>query len=162
MSSRLESLPPEILYEIYSFTYKSGSYRHQRQGTFLSLSLTSKTCRSYATPYIFRRLFFKEYSAGKLTKHLTECVQTLGRLGILHLVRSVDISFCRTNRFPKTRSTLVVELLRQFPKMTQLYAQPRRVLTENFVAERKSILVDRAYRTDEEGHRRLMYRWSSH
>lgn len=162
MSSRLESLPPELFYEIYYSIYKSEEYRRQHHKTFLSLSLTSKTCRSYATPYIFRRLFFKEYSAGKLTKHLTGCVQTLRRVGVLHLVCSVDISFCRKNRFPKARSTMVVELLKQFPNLVQLYVQPRRVLSKSFIDEKKGILVDRALRADDQGRYGWMYRWSSH
>ncbi|KAH0359651.1 hypothetical protein KCU65_g9850, partial [Aureobasidium melanogenum] len=162
MSSPLESLPPELFYEICELIDKSGEYKRQHHKSFLSLSLTSKTCRSYATLYIFRRLFFKEYSAGKLTRHLTECVQTLSRLGVLHLVRSVDISFCRTNSFPKTRSTMVIELLKQFPNLIQIYAQPRRVLTKSFIDEKKTILVDRAFRADKEGRYLWMYRWSNH
>jgi hypothetical protein len=85
MSSRLESLPNEFLQDIF-YTIEASETAACRypSRTCVSLSLTSKRCRSLVTRYVFYQLVFSTIGFEELEEELADCRRTLSRLGCIH------------------------------------------------------------------------------
>jgi hypothetical protein len=145
MSSPLETLPPELFTRILSTTSLSQTYPRQHHPTFLSLSLVSKICRSYCTPYIFTRLFFRESCLEDSETGVAKCIATLDRMGVLGFVEGVDVAvpMAKGNCEWGYEREKVVKLLEKFPNLRRLHIITGEVLSMEIVSEVQQILVHR-------------------
>jgi hypothetical protein len=121
MSFRLMDLPPEIFLNVFEMIDKGPGFKGQHHETFVNLSLTSKTCRSYASRYVFRRLYFPECRLPIIAKSLANCVKTLERLGVCHVVQGVDVIIRQTKHMKKAERDSDVGSLKKFPSLVHLY-----------------------------------------
>jgi hypothetical protein len=143
MSSLLERLPPELFSQICSTIHRFQEYNRQCHTAFLNLSLVSRKCRSYSTPYIFDRLFLKETCLGDSATSLAYCIFTLGRLNLLSTVRDINVVVPVSSgrcEWEYERES-VVQSLQKFPNLTRLYIRTGEVLTEELVDEVQQILM---------------------
>jgi hypothetical protein len=122
MLSPLESLPPELFHNICDLIDKDENSWLILDRRLYNLSLTSKKCRSYTIGIIFRNLTLKARNSATLTEELACCIETLSRLGVLHLVHTVSIVISAAS--PATERTAehkrAVESLEAFPSMESL------------------------------------------
>jgi hypothetical protein len=145
MSSPLETLPPELFTQLLSTISLSQTHPRHHHPTFLSLSLVSKTCRSYSTPYIFTRLFFNETCLEDSETGVEKCIATLDGMGVLGFVEGVDVVVpivggrCEWG-YERER---VVGLLEKFPNLRRLHVRTDEVLSMEIVSEVQQILVHR-------------------
>jgi hypothetical protein len=91
MSSRLLSLPTELLQHIFDTVEASESYECQYIKTYVNLSLTNKRCRSLVTRYVFNQLIFRTVGFRELERKLVDCAQALSQSGCTHDVQSFHI-----------------------------------------------------------------------
>jgi hypothetical protein len=145
MSSPLETLPPELFTQILSTISLSQTYPRHHHPTFLSLSLVSKTCRSYCTPYIFTRLFFRESCLEDSETGVAKCIATLDGMGVLGFVEGIDVAvlMAKGNCEWGYEREKVVKLLEKFPNLRRLHIRTGEVLTKEVVSEVQQILVHR-------------------
>lgn len=133
MSSRLEKLPPEIFRSICETIDKSPGHKRQHHQTFINLSLASKICRSYTTPYIFRRLYFVETRLGFFIRSLGNCIATLERLDILHHVKGIDVAIGYTKTTRKAEKKSILESFKKLPNLGHLdFQAPSAIYTAFF------------------------------
>jgi hypothetical protein len=160
MSSPLELLPPELFTQLLSTISLSQTHPRHHQPTFLSLSLVSKTCRVYCTPYIFTRLFFKETCLEDSETGVERCVITLAVMGVLGFVEGVDVVVpMRKGRCEwEWKRERVVGLLGRFTGLKRLYVRTGEVLSVEVVGEVQQVLADCCVEGFEGG-RRLRYYW---
>jgi hypothetical protein len=152
MSSLLERLPPELFSQICSTIQKSQAFNRQYHSTFLNLSLVSRKCRSYSTPYIFDRLFLKESCLGDSATSLENCISTLAGLNVLNFVGGIDVMVPVAGgkcKWEYERDS-VVGLLDKLPNLTRLYIRTSDVLTEELVDEVQQVLLHCSSRLEAE------------
>ena len=131
MSSRLESLPTELLHHICDTVEASESYEGQHQEFFVNLSLTSKRCRSVATRFIFNQLIFRTVHLEVLLTKLADCARTLAVSGCIEDVQSFHITVGGPGyvcypirvRYGAQDGTRVAECLKMFPNISGVFMQ---------------------------------------
>lgn len=130
MSSRLESLPPELFYNICEAIHSDKDYFIP----LYNLSMTNKRCRSYASRFMFRCLDLQAHNFAEFTVELARCVETLGHLDVLQSVHSVyiTISTGSPSTEPRADYKRIVELLKVFSNMTTLEIYSRGRLVGSF------------------------------
>jgi hypothetical protein len=161
MSSPLELLPPELFTQLLSTISLSQTHPRHHQPTFLSLSLVSKTCRVYCTPYIFTRLFFKETCLEDSETGVERCVITLAVMGVLGFVEGVDVVVpMRKGRCEwEWKRERVVGLLGRFTGLERLYVRTGEVLSVEVVREVQRVLMDCCFEGFEGGKSLGHYWW---
>ena len=147
MSSQLENLPVEVLHNILEIFAESHFFVREYCGNFNSLSLTSKKCRSYTIQYIFRRLFIGSSLLESFIKELTDCLVTLERLDVLHLVEDVNLELPDSTFSMPQPQKVIIEFLKKVPGLKHVYMHAPKGLDKAFLNELDEILADRCERT---------------
>jgi hypothetical protein len=119
MSSRLESLPTEVLQLIFEGVKASEDYKHSSLSWSAGLDLTSKRCRSLVIQHQFRRLSFYVCDFEELAEELTDCTYTLRCSMSIYTVQRVYIE-AHGSRYPALECERVVQLLQMFPNLRNL------------------------------------------
>lgn len=146
MSFRLESLPTELFHQICGIIKASEPIERQRHKTFVSLSLTSKRCRSVAALHMFYWLSLEAHGFGRLRQEVTQCIQSLRRLYCIHTVIYVQI--CGSGfDYGAEEGTKLGGLLQEFPQTQffRIYLHGSR--TGNFFSGARKIMEDCGWTT---------------
>jgi hypothetical protein len=111
--------------------------------TFRCLGLTSKICRSYTTRYMFRRVLVEESLGNHFDQNLRDCMVTLERLDVLHLVERVDLILSLPWTSMLLFREIVVEFVKKLPNLSHLYIRAFDILSPGLTDELDEILADR-------------------
>jgi hypothetical protein len=160
MSSRLESLANEVLYIIFEIFAESHLFVREYCGNFKSLRLTSKKCRSYTTRYIFRRLFIGSSLLEAFVEKLTDCLVTLERLDVLHLVEGLNLELPDFTLSKPQPRKVIIEFLKKVPSLMHLHIRAPRGLDQRFLNELDETLADRCERTIGRGQDSCWHWWT--